>query len=63
MIRFRDGPQRPEADAALVGAHCCIAHVLDTHNRYFSLNISGLEAELSDGIVQAWGPDPGWHAA
>jgi hypothetical protein len=62
-IRFMDGPQRREADAALVGAHCCIAHVLDTHNRYFNLNIAGLEAELSDGIVRAWGPDPGWQAA
>jgi len=61
VLRFKDGPQRAEADAALTGAHCCIAHVLDSHNRFFNLGIAGLEAELAGGIEEAWGPDPGWR--
>jgi len=61
VVRFKDGPQRLEADAALVGAHCCIAHVLESHNRMFNLDITGLETELAAGIEQAWGPDAGWR--
>ena len=61
MLRFKDGPQRAEADAALVGAHCCIAHVLEGQNRFFNLRIAELEAELAAGIEQAWEPDPGWR--
>jgi hypothetical protein len=54
-IQFNAGPQHAEADAALIGAHCCIAHVLEGHSRYFDLGIGGLEHELSDGIAYAWG--------
>ncbi len=54
-IQFKAGPQHAEADAALIGAHCCIAHVLEGHSRYFDLGIGGLEHELSDGIAYAWG--------
>ncbi len=61
VLRFKAGPQRAEADAALTGAHCCIAHVLESHNRCFNLGISGLEAELAAAIEEAWGPDPGWR--
>ena len=61
VLRFKDGPQRAEADAALTGAHCCIAHVLESHNRFFNLRIAGLEAELAAAIGEAWGPDPGWR--
>jgi len=61
VLRFKDGPQRAEADAALVGAHCCIAHVLESQNQVFNLGIAGLETELAAGIEQAWGPDPGWR--
>lgn len=61
VLRFKDGPQRAEADAALVGAHCCIAHVLEGHNRFFNLGVPGFEAELAAGVEEAWGPDPGWR--
>jgi Family of unknown function (DUF5677) len=53
-IRFKAGPQRSEADEALSGAHTCMAHVLETHNRYFNLGIDGLEKELSDDLAYAW---------
>jgi hypothetical protein len=59
-LRFRAWPQRKEADAAMVGAHICIAVVLNAHNEYFSLGISGLEAQFAATVERAWGPDPGW---
>ena len=59
-LRFKNGPQRAEADAAMVGAHCCLAQVLNAQNVYFDLGINEFEAELAAGIERAWGPDPGW---
>jgi hypothetical protein len=63
VLRFKDGSQRAEADAALTGAHCRLAHVLESHNRFFGLGIAELESDLASGIEKAWGRDPGWRVA
>ncbi len=53
-LLFKEGPQRREADAALVGAHVCMALTSEHHNRYFSLGIADLEQELDRTVQYAW---------
>ena len=36
-VSFKIGPQRDEADRALMGAHCCLLLALDEHVRHFQL--------------------------
>jgi len=53
-ITFKEGAQRSEADMAMVGAHACLALLLEYHNRYFDLNIADLETELQRDLQYAW---------
>jgi hypothetical protein len=57
-LRFKEGAQRDAADAALAGAHGCLALILEHHNRYFSLGINGLEEELVEGLQRSWPGQP-----
>jgi hypothetical protein len=57
-LLFKEGPQRPAADAALVGAHVCMAQVLEGHNRYFALGIDDLERQLDEDVKYAWQDRP-----
>jgi len=53
-LLFKEGPQRQEADAAVVGAHGCMAQLLECHNRYFGLGIRDFEPELVRDLKYAW---------
>src|SRR5262249_55073527 len=51
-IAFISGPQRKAADAALVGAHMCLALTLEEQERHFNLGLN-IE-EIRRGFQHAW---------
>jgi len=46
-VLFKDGPQRQDADRALMGAHCCLLLALKVHVHYFGLDVD-LAPRLED---------------
>lgn len=51
-VAFKPGPQRGEADAALTGAHVCMAIILEQQSQCFSLGLD--EAALRGDVEHAW---------
>jgi hypothetical protein len=52
-VVFKTGPQREEADRALLGAHTCLLLALDTHIRHFGLAVD--LAPRIDEYKKYWG--------
>jgi len=53
-ISIERAPQRSQADDAVAAAHRLMVLVLEYHNRYFGLGISGLREELLRDVEYAW---------
>jgi len=53
-LRFKVGAQPIQADRAMMGAHVCMALLLEDLNRYLRLGIGDLEVALRDGVAHAW---------